>query len=126
MKKIVVIGCGFHGRGIAYHLARSGAVELIALDRDARRASSVGEKVGVEWGTIDVTDRKALRTAIKDADAVVNAVGPYHKTALAVIEVAIDSGVQYVDMNDDHEVAEAVLLDPVWDERARRAGVTVL
>jgi saccharopine dehydrogenase (NAD+, L-lysine-forming) len=29
-------------------------------------------------------------------------------------------------MNDDHEVAETVLLDPSWDERARRADVTVL
>ena len=29
-------------------------------------------------------------------------------------------------MNDDHEVAEAVLLDPSWDQRARQRGVTVL
>src|SRR5580658_5190243 len=112
MKKIVLLGCGFHGRGIAYHLARSGTVGLCVLDRDAGRASSVGNVAGVEWGTVDVSDREGLRTAIKGADAVVNAVGPYHKTALGVIEAAIDCGVHYVDMNDDHEVAEAVLLDP--------------
>ena len=29
-------------------------------------------------------------------------------------------------MNDDHEVAEALLLDPAWEERARGAGITVL
>jgi lysine 6-dehydrogenase len=57
---------------------------------------------------------------------VVNAVGPYHRTALGVVAAALDLGIHYVDMNDDHEVAEALLLDPAWDERARRAGVTVL
>jgi saccharopine dehydrogenase-like NADP-dependent oxidoreductase len=126
MKKIVLLGCGFHGRGIAYHFAQSGGVELCVLDRDERRASAVGHKAGVRWGTVDVADDDGLRTAIKGADAVVNAVGPYHRTALEVIDAAIDSGVHYVDMNDDHEVAEAVLLDPSWDERARRADVTVL
>lgn len=126
MKKIVLLGCGFHGRGIAYHLAQTGGVQLRVLDRDEGRASVVGHKAGVPWGAVDVTDKDRLRTAIKGADAIVNAVGPYHRTALDIIDAAIDSGVHYVDMNDDHEVAEAVLLDPLWDERARRADVTVL
>ena len=124
--KLVLLGCGFHGRGIAYQLARSEAVELRVLDRDASRASAVGDKAGVPWQTIDVTDHDGLRAVLAGADAVVNAVGPYHQTALGVIEAAIDAGIHYVDMNDDHEVAEALLLDPAWDERARRAGVTVL
>jgi saccharopine dehydrogenase-like NADP-dependent oxidoreductase len=80
----------------------------------------------VRWGTVDVADKAGLRSAIKGADAIVNAVGPYHRTALDIVDAAIDSGVHYVDMNDDHEVAEAVLLDPSRDERARRADVTVL
>jgi hypothetical protein len=125
--RIVVLGCGFHGRGIAYQLARSRpSIELRVLDRDAERAAAVGEKAGVPWGTIDVTDGDGLRTALEGADLVVNAVGPYHRTALVVIEAAIDLGIHYVDMTDDHEVAEALLLEPSWDERARRAGVTVL
>lgn len=125
--RTVVIGCGFHGRGIAYQLAASGAdIDIHVLDRDGERASAVGRKAGVSWGTIDVTDRGRLRDALSGADLVVNAVGPYHLTALGVIEAAIELGVDYVDMNDDHEVAETVLLDSTWDDRARRAGVTVL
>jgi saccharopine dehydrogenase-like NADP-dependent oxidoreductase len=125
--KVVQLGCGFHGRGIAYQLARSGhAVDLQVLDRDEQRAAAVGNKAGVPWRTIDVTDGDDLRGVLAGAAAVVNAVGPYHRTALGVIEAAIDAGVHYVDMNDDHEVAEALLLDPSWDERARRAGTTVL
>jgi saccharopine dehydrogenase-like NADP-dependent oxidoreductase len=124
---IVLLGCGFHGRGIAYQLAGPGrAIALSVLDRDGRRASAGGNKAGVPWRTIDVTDRDSLREVLEGVDAVVNAVGPYHQTALGVIDAAIDVGTHYVDMNDDHEVAEALLLDPLWDERAQRAGVTVL
>ena len=54
--KIAVLGCGFHGRGIAYQLAGSDAVELRVLDRDASRAAAVGDKAGVPWQTTDVTD----------------------------------------------------------------------
>jgi lysine 6-dehydrogenase len=127
LMRIVLIGCGFHGRGIAYQLAASAPdIHLQLLDRDEERAAAVGRKAGEAWGTIDVTDRQRLRDALAGAHLVVNAVGPYHLTALGVIEAAIDTGVHYVDMNDDHEVAEAVLVDPSWDERARRAGVTVL
>lgn len=125
--KIVVLGCGFHGRGIAYQLAGSGRVHgLRVIDRDGERAAAVGAKAGASSGTLDVADGDALRDALTGADAVVNAVGPYHRTALDVIEAAIEARAHYVDMNDDHEVAETLLLDPTWEERARRAGVTVL
>ncbi len=123
--RVVVLGCGFHGRGIVYQLAGS-EIDLTVLDRDEQRASAVGEKAGVPSGTIDVADAGRLREAFAGADAVVNAVGPYHLTALGVIDAALDAGIHYVDMNDDHEVAEAVLLDPSWDQRARETGVTVL
>jgi saccharopine dehydrogenase-like NADP-dependent oxidoreductase len=125
--KVLVLGAGFHGRGIAYHLAGSEPpIDLTVLDRDEERAREVGSKAGVPWGTVDVTDHGALRDALAPADMVVNAVGPYHRTALGVIEAAIDAGINYVDMNDDHEVAEALLRDPSWDERARNADLTVL
>ena len=123
--RLVQLGCGFHGRGIAYQLAAS-RHELRVLDLDADRAAAVGATAGVPSGAVDVADPDALRRALDGAGLVVNAVGPYHRTGLAVVDAAIAAGVHYVDMNDDHEVAEAVLLDPAWDERARQAGVTVL
>jgi lysine 6-dehydrogenase len=122
--KVVVLGCGFHGRGIAYQLA--GSADLCVVDRDGERAEAVAGKAGASWRVADVGDPDGLREALSGIDMVVNAVGPYHRTALGVVDAALDAGVHYVDMNDDHEVAEALLLDPSWDERARRAGVTVL
>jgi saccharopine dehydrogenase-like NADP-dependent oxidoreductase len=125
--KVVVAGCGFHGRGIAYQLSRQRpGIDLLVVDDDPARARAVGAKAGVPWQQVDVTDRGAVRELLGAADVVVNAVGPYHRTALAVIEVALETNTHYVDMNDDHEVAEALLLDRSWDDRARRAGLSVL
>src|SRR5262245_41116659 len=124
--QLVLLGCGFHGRGIGYQLAAADGVELSVLDLDGARAAAVGEKADVPSGTVDVTDPEGLRDALAGAGLVVNAVGPYHRTALGVVEAALAAGAHYVDMNDDHEVAEALLLDPAWDERARAAGVTAL
>ncbi len=125
--KVMVLGCGFHGRGIAYQIASEGEdVELVAADRDGERARRVGERTGGEWMALDVDDKFGLREALSNVDTVFNAVGPYHLYGLKVVEAAIDSGTHYVDMGDDHEPAEELFLNPVWDRRAKDAGVAVL
>jgi saccharopine dehydrogenase-like NADP-dependent oxidoreductase len=125
--RIVVLGCGFHGRGIAYEIAAERDVsDFWVADRDASRARSVAEKIGARWTALDVRDANALGSLLRGATLVFNAVGPYHLYALGVIEAAIDAGVHYADMNDDHEAAEALFMKPDWDARAKTAGVAML
>jgi lysine 6-dehydrogenase len=124
--RTIVLGCGFHGRGIAYQLAGAGVGGLVVADLERTRAEGVATKTGADDVTLDVRDARALRRILAGATAVFNATGPYHRLALPVIDAAIAAGAHYVDMNDDHEVAEAVFLDPSWDERAKAAGVAVV
>ena len=125
--RVVVLGCGFHGRGIAYELAAADGVnDLVVVDRDGARAKRVAERTGAQSKAFDVTDGAKLSATVDGAGLVFNAVGPYHRSALSVISSAIEKGVPYADMSDDHEVAEALFLDPGWDERARDAKVAVL
>jgi saccharopine dehydrogenase-like NADP-dependent oxidoreductase len=124
--RIVVLGCGFHGRGIAYQVAAAHPGEVIVADRDDARARAAGDKAGAEAVALDVRDRPALDRLLAGATTVFNATGPYHRLALGVIDAAIAAGVHYVDMNDDHEVAEAVFLDPTRAEGAKHAGVAVV
>ena len=125
--KVMVLGCGFHGRGIAYQIAEEGkGVKLVAADKDGERARRVSEKTGAEWMTLDVDDKVGLKEALSKVDTVFNAVGPYHLHGLKVVEAAIETGTHYVDMGDDHEPAEELFFNPDWDRRAKDAGVAVL
>ena len=123
----MVLGCGFHGRGIAYQIAEEGKeVALVAADKDGDRARRVSERTGAEWMTLNVDDKVGLKEALSKVDTVFNAVGPYHLHGLKVVEAAIETGTHYVDMGDDHEPAEELFFNPDWDRRAKDAGVAVL
>ena len=126
---VVVIGCGFHGRGIAYELAAAKEItELTVVDQDSVLVRDVAQKIDANSQTIKVQDRDALRKVIRGADMVFNGIGPYHycRNGLCVVEAAIAERVPYVDMNDDHEPAEALLLDPKWNEAALQADIPVI
>ncbi len=126
---VVMIGCGFHGRGIAYELAEASEVtEVTLIDRDADLARDVAQKIGAKWHAVEVQDATALRAAIRGADMIFNGIGPYHyrRNGLCVVEAAIAEKVAYVDMNDDHEPAEALFLDPRWNQGAIDAGIPVI
>lgn len=125
--RVVVLGCGFHGRGIAYEIAAAPDIgTLVAADLDPARARRVADKTGGEAAATDLFDAAALDTLLAGADLVFNAVGPYHRTARPVVEAAIRNRVPYCDMADDHEAAELLLLDPAWDARAREAGIGIV
>ena len=125
--KVMVLGCGFHGRGIAYQIAAEGKdVKLVTADKVGERARRVAERTGGEWMELDVEDGAGLRRAFEEVDTVFNATGPYHLLGLKVVEAAIETSTHYVDMADDHEMTEALFLNPDWDRRTREAGVAVL
>ena len=55
--KVMVLGCGFHGRGIAYQVTAEGEdVELVAADKDGERARRVAGRTGGDWMELDVED----------------------------------------------------------------------
>ena len=127
--KLVVLGCGFHGRGVAYELAKMPEItDVVVADRDSALARQTAERIGAQWSSIDVQNGAALRDLIRSASLVFNAVGPYHylQSGVRVVEAALAERVAYVDMNDDHEVAEELLLNPTWNESAKEAGIAII
>jgi saccharopine dehydrogenase-like NADP-dependent oxidoreductase len=75
---------------------------------------------------VDVTDRESLRSALAGANLVFNAVGPFYRSALPVIDATVEAGIDYVDINDDHDVAARLVMDAAYDRRAKDAGIKVL
>ncbi|WP_431024953.1 saccharopine dehydrogenase family protein [Halomonas sp. H5] len=127
--RILLLGCGGVGSNVARLLVpRHPTVEFIIADRYLEVAESlVGELGGRPRAlALDVQDPEQLDAALAGVDLVFNSVGPFYQHALGVIEAAIRAGVDYLDINDDHDVAERLFLDPDIDLRAREAGVQLV
>src|SRR5690554_7489372 len=56
---------------------------------------------------VDINQPQQLDAALDGVQLVFNAVGPFYRSALPVVEAALRNRVDYIDINDDHDVAEA-------------------
>ncbi len=127
MKVLVLGGAGGMGGGGASLLLNYPDVESIVLaDINKEAADGYAARLNspkVSTMKIDVTDRENLIKTVKEFDVVLNAVGPYVKFGVPVLDAVIEAGVNYVDVCDDHDAAMDLL---ELDEKAKEAGVTAL
>jgi len=125
-KKVVVLGGGgVVGRTAVRDLAKSGTFsEVVVADKEVEKARRYLEGIPhLSFVKTDITELATLREVIKEADVVLNTVGPFYKFGPLLTREAIRAGVNYVDICDDYE---ATLEQLKMDEEARKKGVTVL
>lgn len=127
MKFVVLGGAGDMGSEVVSDLARfsSGSTVVIGdLRKDiaAKKVKSLGlPNVSVEQ--CDVNKRDDVLRILKGAGAVVNCVGPFYKYERIILPLAIEAGVGYVDICDDHDATERALS---YSDMARSNNVTAL
>ena len=122
----LVIGVGAIGSVIAKDLAEAENTNKVGLgDINLEFAQELEAEIGEKSKAIhiDIYDEKILRNAIKDYDLVVNATGPFYKTAQYVLEACIAEGIDYVDVADDSAAVELLL---TYDDKCKEAGITAL
>jgi saccharopine dehydrogenase-like NADP-dependent oxidoreductase len=98
----------------------------VVADLDAAKAGEVARELGAEASEFDATNPDSVAQAVKGADLVFNAVGPHYRFGVPLVDAAIRAGANYVDINDDYDVAAELVRNPRYDEAAKAAGVTVL
>ena len=112
MRRIVVLGGrGFFGSAATERLRAEGLRPLVASRRS-----------GFDL-RVDVENRASLKSALRQGDVVLDAAGPFQKRTTAVIEAALETGFDVVDLSDSLRYAERVA-----DLRLRidAAGIRVL
>ncbi|MEU1729257.1 saccharopine dehydrogenase NADP-binding domain-containing protein [Nonomuraea sp. NPDC005692] len=126
MKVLALGGAGAMGR-VAVRVATGlpGVQEIVVADRDAHAAARLAQELGASGvrmsaREVDVTDEAELDAALKEADIVLNTVGPYYRFGLGVLRAAIRTRTHYLDICDDWEPT-LEMLD--LDADARVAGV---
>lgn len=126
--KISVIGAGVQGSGIALLLSKNPEVsEVVCSDVNLARAKRLTEKLHsqkVSAQKVDASKIDDILNAVKGADTVINASLP--KNNLKVMEAALRSRVNYVDLAADLPIKEnikrSLRLGPKWKD----AGLTAV
>ncbi|HKM75600.1 MAG TPA: saccharopine dehydrogenase NADP-binding domain-containing protein [Candidatus Bathyarchaeia archaeon] len=127
---LVLGGAGYMGKVAAYVLAKHGKAEVQVTDRTEEKARKAADEVNKRIGSvlvkseaINVENKDDLRRSMRDADVVVNCVGPYYKYGLNTIKTAIEVGVKYADICDELVAAQEIVK---LDEDAKNAKTTIL
>ncbi|MHA1268459.1 MAG: saccharopine dehydrogenase family protein [Candidatus Helarchaeota archaeon] len=126
-KCIVLGGCGAVGNHAVRTLAAVNEFsEIIIGDIDIEKAKKIITEVGTDNISaikIDANDPQSIKNAIKDVDVVLNCIGPFYKYVPIILNVVIESGINYVDICDDFDVTNQILS---WNDRASNANISAL
>ena len=98
-------GCGEIGRYIAKDLVKSGVNVTIADVRE-REGKLLASKLGsrATFYKLDICQLDVLIEVLKDYKIVINNIGPYFEFGDWVPRAAINAGINYIDICDDHDV----------------------
>jgi short subunit dehydrogenase-like uncharacterized protein len=123
MKKLMIYGAtGYTGRMVAEH-AKAAGTPIVLGGRTEKPLADLAAKLGVEYRVFALDEAAMIDPALIDIGAIVNAAGPFMRTAKILIAAAIRNGVHYIDTAaelDSYRLAEAL------DAAAKAAGVMLL
>jgi acetylornithine deacetylase/succinyl-diaminopimelate desuccinylase-like protein len=124
-ERLAIYGAtGYTGRQVVREARRRG-YEAVLVGRDGSRLETLAAEVpGSEIRVATLGDSRALRAAFAGCGAVINAAGPFARSAEPVVAAAIDSGAHYVDFAGEQE--PLLTLFERWDGPARDAEVAVV
>jgi saccharopine dehydrogenase (NAD+, L-lysine-forming) len=123
---VVLGGCGVVGTAASKTLAKSKEFSDVVIgDIDFKKASALAKVLGEKVSAVQVnaSDTSSVKQAIKGADMVVNCVGPYYTFLKPILSTVIESGINYVDVNDDTGATYEAL---AMDAAAKKANITAL
>lgn len=121
--EVVLYGAtGYTGRLVALELLRRGITPLLA-GRSAEAVAAVGAELGAPTAVFSLQDVTAAAAALRGAGVVLNAAGPFHRTAGPLAAAAVAAGVAYLDLAGEVADLEAVL---EHDGAARERGVLLM
>jgi hypothetical protein len=125
--KAVIIGAGgAQAQAMLRALDRGGLTQgILALDRAWRPDVLEATKaMGFEMAQMDaLADIPALDALLGETDLIVNMAGPYYRTGTAILDRAIATKTNYLDIADDADVTLPML---ERTKAAEAAGITAL
>lgn len=124
--RILLLGAGAMGKIAAQTVASFPEVgSLLVADLSLTAAQAVASSCGdkAKAASIDVTNHGELTAVMRQADLVMNCVGPFFRFGVPVLTAAIEAGLDYLDICDDPEPTKAM---HELHDRAKEAKITAI
>ena len=109
--RILLLGAGAMGNLAAQTVASFPEVgNLVIADLDLTAAQAVASACGekAKAASVNVTKPTEMIGLMRQADLVMNCVGPFFRFGVPVLEAAIEAGLDYLDICDDPEPTKAM------------------
>jgi short subunit dehydrogenase-like uncharacterized protein len=104
---LIIYGAtGYSGQLLTSAAVARGLAPVVC-GRNAEKADAVARRWRLSHRAAPVSDPDALRRAFEGATVVVNAAGPFSKTAAPVLAACLDVGAHYLDITAEVPVIEA-------------------
>jgi short subunit dehydrogenase-like uncharacterized protein len=123
-KRILLYGAtGYSGRLIADQAQRtfpaagtSSPIEFVLGGRDRRALEQMSDELALDHLVFALDDQGVVNRALADFDAVINAAGPFARTAVRLAKSAVAARCHYIDINGEIDVYQTL------DDLARPAS----
>ncbi|WP_159953372.1 saccharopine dehydrogenase NADP-binding domain-containing protein [Rhizobium sp. 18065] len=123
MNKLMIYGAtGYTGRLVAEHAAAAGT-NIVLAGRSEKPLAELASQLGVEYRVFALDDDALIDRSLTGVSVIINAAGPFLRTAKILIEATIRNGVHYIDTAaelDSYRLAEKL------DSETKAAGVMLL
>jgi len=124
--RILLLGAGAMGNLAAQTVASFPEVgSLLIADLSLTAAQAVASACGdkAKAARLDVTNPTELMALMRQADLVMNCVGPFFRFGVPVLKAAIEAGLDYLDICDDPEPTKAM---HELHDQAKAAKITAI
>ncbi len=127
MKVVVLGGAGDMGSEAIRDLVHNPEIKQLTVgDLDTEKAEKLVSSLDdrrLRAARVDAASHQDLVRVMKGHDVAAGALGPFYLFEKPIVRAAIDAGVDYVSICDDHDAAEAAL---EFDEEASKKGRRIL
>ncbi len=127
MKVMVLGGAGDMGAAAVRDLVNISEVEQVTIaDINVKVAKNLAATSGRDKARVqmvDATSRDALVGAMRGHDVVAGTLGPFFRFERPIVEAALEAGVNYVSICDDHDAIASIL--PL-DNEAQESGQVIM
>lgn len=113
---------GYSGKLIA-RTAMERALPAVVAGRDGPKIAALAQRLGLEGRAVGLDDSWRLEDALRDVDVVLNAAGPFARTASPLVDACLRTGTHYLDIAGEIGVFAEIRRR---DAAARERGVMLM